>query len=172
MTRTARVSGAVASVCALALLQTLAAPVNGATAQRKVQPKPAHTAGGHRLQIINVDLDFKPKVRPQYGKLRGFDPVVATVHMGDKIQFVNVDDTEHTASGFALTGQVAPAHYHFAGDPTVRKGRIIDAHEWSTGNLRAHGGKSQVFVTKNPGNYYFGCAYHLGQDMRGVIVVK
>ncbi|MDQ2818234.1 MAG: plastocyanin/azurin family copper-binding protein [Candidatus Eremiobacteraeota bacterium] len=133
--------------------------------------RPQHHRNASRLQLIKIDLDYKPKVRPEFGQLRGYDPVVATVHMGDRVQFINEDDAEHTASGFALTGQRIPAHYHFAGDPTVRKGRIIDASEWSTGNLRAHGGKSQVFIAKNPGNYFYACSYHLGQNMRGVIVV-
>ncbi len=156
---------AIISALTLLVLAPTATKSPYATA-RAAQPK-SHS----RLQIIKMDLDYRPKVRPEFGQLRGYDPVVATVHMGDRVQFINEDDMEHTASGFAISGQVIPAHYHFAGDPTMRKGRIIDAHEWSTGNLRAHGGKSQIFIAKNPGNYYYGCTYHLSQHMRGVIIV-
>ena len=119
-----------------------------------------------------MDLDFRPKTRPSEGKLQGYDPAVTTVHVGDRIQFVNTDDSVHTASGFAITGQVVPEHYKFAGDPTKATGRIIDTHEWSTGNVRAHGGKSQIFVAKTTGNFYYACAYHLGKGMRAVIVVQ
>lgn len=142
-----------------------------------LSPTADHAANGakaikpHRLLIINMDLDFKPHNRSSYGRLQGYDPAVAQVHLGDRIQFVNVDDANHTATGFALTGQVIPADYKFAGDPTVRKGNVVDAHEWSTGNVRAHG-KSQVFVTKTTGNFYYACAYHIGKGMKGVIIVK
>lgn len=126
----------------------------------------------HRLQIINMDSDFRPKTRPSEGRLQGYDPAVAMVHVGDRIQFVNTDDNVHTATGFAISGQTVPEHYKFAGDPTSATGHIIDTHEWSTGNVRAHGGKSQIFVTKTTGNFYYACAYHLGKGMRAVIVVQ
>ena len=132
----------------------------------------ASAAHRPRLQIINADLDFRPKVRPIQGKLRGYDPAVATVRVGDRVQFVNTDDSIHTATGFAVGGQTVPKNYRFAGDPTKRSGSQLDAREWSSGVLRSHGGKSQILTAKTVGIFYFGCAYHLGDGMRGAIVVK
>ncbi len=101
-----------------------------------------------------MDLNFRPHKRSNFGKLQGYDPAEVHVHQNDQIQFVNTDDQNHTAAGFAYSGQVAPAHYKFAGDFT-----------------KQHGGKSQVFVAKNVGHYFYGCGYHLGNGQVGVIVV-
>ena len=117
-----------------------------------------------------MDLDFRPHKRSNFGKIQGFDPVEARVHVNDRIQFVNVDDQLHTATGFAYTGQQAPAHYRYVGDFTKPSGKYINATEWSTGNVRPHA-KSQVFVAKTVGTFFYGCGYHLGNGQVGVIVV-
>jgi len=158
---TAVVLGGLATLCTLL-------PVRGDTvpAYQAPQPKPAH-----RLQTIKMDLDYRPKTRPEQGKLSGYDPVVTEVHVGDRIQFVNVDDNQHTATGYAFGGQTIPEHYRFQGDPSVAHGSVINASEWSTGNVRPHG-KSKVFNTGPTGTFYFACAYHQGNGMRGAIVVK
>lgn len=118
-----------------------------------------------------MDLDFQPHKRSTFGKIKGYDPAEVHVRMGDRIQWVNVDDENHTATGFSYTGQTIPANYKFQSDFTKARGRVIDASEWSTGTLRAHGGKSQVFVAKRVGHYFYGCGYHLGVGQIGVIVV-
>lgn len=128
-------------------------------------------AAAHRLQVINMDLDFKPHKRPEQGKLAGFDPVVAEVHVGDRIQFTNTDDNQHTATGYAFGGQQIPADYHFQGDPSLPHGDTINASEWSTGNVRPHSRASRIFKTGPTGTFYFACAYHQ-KMMRGAIVVK
>jgi plastocyanin len=138
-------------------------------------PKPAQHHGStpqHRLIIVRMDTDFRPHKRSPFGKLLGYDPVEVHAHMGDKIQFVNPDDENHTATGMSYTGQQLPANYKFQSDFTKRRGRIIDASEWSTGTVREHGGKSQVFVTKRTGHYFFACGYHRAEGMAGVIVVE
>lgn len=136
------------------------------------KPQQHHPAPAqHRLVIVRMDSDFRPHKRSEFGKLSGYDPVEVHVRMGDKIQFVNPDDANHTATGMSYTGQQVPANYKFQGDFTKQHGRIIDASEWSTGTVRAHGGKSQVFVTKRTGHYFFACGYHEAQGMMGVIVV-
>ena len=138
-------------------------------------PKSSHPKSGakqmHHLVTINMDLDFRPHKRSTYGKLLGYDPAEVHMHQNDQVRFVNVDDVAHTATGFSYTGQTAPAHYTYVGDFTKQSGRLINATEWSTGNVRAHGGKSQVFVAKNVGHYFYGCGYHLGNGQIGVIVV-
>ncbi|MBC5809894.1 MAG: hypothetical protein GIW95_03435, partial [Candidatus Eremiobacteraeota bacterium] len=57
----------------------------------------------HRLVIIRMDLDFKPHKRSTFGKILGYDPAEVHVHQNDRIQFVNPDDQNHTATGFAYT---------------------------------------------------------------------
>ncbi|MBV8222039.1 MAG: hypothetical protein JO293_01645 [Candidatus Eremiobacteraeota bacterium] len=163
MSRTASPLWFASLLCAAMVLSTahLGARARAASSS---QPQP-------HLRVVNMDLDFRPKTRPVQGKLLGYDPAVVNVHIGDRIQFVNVDDVVHTATGFTVSGQKVPTNYKFTGDATVARGHVISLEEWSTGTLRAHGGKSQVFVTKTTGNFYFGCAYHLGSGMRGVIVV-
>ena len=94
------------------------------------------------------------------------------VRLGDKIQFVNPDDENHASTGMSYSGQQVPKNYKFQSDFTQRRGRIIDGSEWSTGTVRPHGGKSQVFVTKRTGHYFYACGYHLSQGMVGVIVVE
>lgn len=155
---------------AAVLLLASTAGVAAGKAPAKPAPHHAGTTQTHHLVTVNMDLDFKPHKRSQYGKLLGYDPVEIRVHQNDHIQFVNVDDQTHTATGFAYSGQRAPAHYVFQGDFTKPHGRIINASEWGTGNIRPHG-KSQVFVAKTVGNYFFGCGYHLDKSQVGVIIV-
>jgi len=163
VTLSSRVAAALLAALVLAAGQTSAATTHHA--QKK------HPAAASRLVTIDVDLDFRPHTRSSYGRLLGFSPAEVHVRMGDRIQFVNVDDEIHTATGMSYTGQTVPAHYRFNGDPTTRSGRYINASEWSTGNLRAHGGKSQIFIAKNVGHYFYACSYHLSQGQIGVVVV-
>lgn len=140
-------------------------------------PHPAKKSQPHRapstssLVVIRMDLDFRPHKRSSFGKVQGFDPAEVHVHMGDKIQWMNVDDEVHTATGMSYSGDTVPAHYKFQKDYTKQSGRIIDASEWSTGNVAPHGGKSQVFIAKRVGHYFYACGYHLGVGQIGVIVV-
>lgn len=125
----------------------------------------------HRIQMISMDIDFKPHKRPDQGKLAGFDPIVAEIHVGDRVRFTNTDDLQHTATGYAFGGSQIPSDYRFQGDPTKPSGDAIGASEWSTGNVRPHSVSSRVFTAKTPGTFYFACAYH-SKMMRGAIMVK
>lgn len=146
---------------AIAALATAAAP----------KPKP-HPTSTSRLVMVRMDIDFKPHKRSSFGKISGYDPAELHVHMGDRIQFVNPDDQNHTATGMAYTGDQVPANYKFQSDFTKPHGRLIDASEWGTGNVRAHGGKSPIFTTKRTGHYFYACGYHIGIGQIGVIVVE
>jgi plastocyanin len=97
--------------------------------------------------------------------------VVAVVHAGDRVQFVNTDDIRHTATGYSFGGQTIPENYRFAGDPSVPHGSVISDSEWSTGNVPPHG-RSKTFNTGPLGTFYYACAYHQARDMRGAILVK
>ncbi len=148
----------------------LAAAFVGAT-PHPAKPHQQHTIASSRLVVIRMDLDFRPHKRSTFGKVQGYDPAEVHVRMGDQIQWVNPDDETHTATGMSYTGQSVPANYKFQGDFTKPHGRIIQASEWSTGNVRAHGGKSPVFIAKRVGHYFYGCGYHIGSGQIGVIVV-
>lgn len=162
------------STAAAARLLTVfgAAALSAALLAASPKPKaPAHHVQTSRLVTIQMDTDFRPHKRSSFGKIQGYDPAEVHVHMGDRIQWVNPDDQMHTATGMSFTGNTVPAHYRFQGDFTKPHGRIIDASEWSTGNVRAHGGKSPIFVAKRVGHYFYGCGYHLSEGQIGVIVV-
>lgn len=168
------------SLAALALagaaLLALSPTVAGADTVRADQGgrdhgKQSHAPIKNHLVTINMDIDFKPHKRPDQGKLGGFDPVVAEVHVGDRVRFTNTDDNQHTATGYAFGGQQIPGDYRFQGDPSVPHGDSIGASEWSTGNVRPHSVSAKIFRATTPGTFYFACAYHQ-KIMRGAIVVK
>ncbi len=152
-----------------ALLMGVAVAALTTAATPKPKPHPASTS---RLVMVRMDIDFKPHKRSSFGKISGYDPAELHVHMGDRIQFVNPDDENHTATGMAYTGDQVPANYKFQSDFTKPHGRLIDASEWGTGNVRAHGGKSPIFTTKQVGHYFYACGYHIGIGQIGVIVVE
>ena len=157
---------ALAAAASLALAPAVQAQttVHAQTARHKT------AAPAARLVEVRMDNDFKPKSRSTYGRLEGYDPVVTVVHRGDRIRFVNVDDIQHNATGYAFGGGRIPANYKFQGDPSMPHGSTIDRSEWSTGNVAAHS-RSKIFQTSATGTFYFADAYHPTQ-MRGAIVVK
>ena len=161
---------------AIALIAAFTGPLAAQDAVKADQgghKKPAAHGrpAAHHLQTINMDIDFKPHKRPEQGKLSGFDPIVAVVHVGDRIRFTNTDDLQHTATGYSFGGGQIPDDYKFQGDPTKPHGDTISASEWSTGNIRPHSVDAKVFTASTPGTFYFACAYHQ-KMMRGAIVVK
>jgi plastocyanin len=159
------------ALMAIPVVSATAALLSTSAGSAQNQVPAAHGVPNHRLQIINMDIDFRPKTRPSEGKLSGYDPVIAVVHTGDRVQFVNTDDIRHTATGYAFGGPTIPENYKFQGDPSMPHGDMINASEWSTGTVPAHG-RSKIFNTGPLGTFYYACAYHQGQGMRGVIIVK
>ena len=161
---------------ATVLVSTSFIALTGANAQTSVhaqtnKPAPRHAQPYKpRLVEIRMDDDFKPKMRTALGKLQGYDPIVTVVHRGDRIRFVNVDDIQHTATGYAFGGQTIPAHYKFQGDPSTQHGSEINRSEWSTGNVGAHT-RSTIFQIRTTGTFYFADGYH-PTEMRGAIIVK
>jgi len=157
---------------ALLFLAAFASAISTGQSAAQHQKQAQHPAKAvHSLVTIKMDLDFRPNKSSSFGKVQGYDPAEVHVHQNDRIQFVNTDDQNHTATGMSYTGQQVPANYKFVGDFTPPHGKYINATEWSTGNVRAHGGKSPVFVAKNVGHYFYACGYHIGIGQIGVIVV-
>jgi plastocyanin len=138
------------------------------------------TAGGVTLQsgssavvssvtTIRVSIAAFPAQSTPGGTGLGFSPEVAAVAVGSGVQFVNVDNTSHTAT--AIPGaSTFPAQSPFsfsATQPTIAP--ISGA--WSAGTMLA-GKSSSVFVINAPGTYLFGCFFHYSGGMRGAIVAK
>ncbi len=127
-----------AALCFTFAIFPSAAPSDPVRADQGGHHKRYARAPQHRLQVISMDIDFKPHKRPEQGKLAGFDPIVTEVHVGDRVRFTNTDDIQHTATGYSFGGDQIPSDYRFQGDPTKPSGNAIGASEWSTGNVRPH----------------------------------
>ena len=109
---------------ALVLLGTAA----GAANKPAHHPAPAHHAGTkqtHHLVTVNMDLDFKPHTRSSYGKLLGYSPIEVRVHQNDQIQFVNVDDQQHTATGMSSPIRTAASSMQRMGYPQRAPARQV-----------------------------------------------
>lgn len=99
---------------------------------------------------------------PALKGLRGYTPAETKVHVGDHIVFFNIDDEVHTAT-VRLSGAFPPNASKATGH------RISDA--WSTGELKANGESSPIFVDK-AGKYMYGCIHHFADGMQATIVVE
>lgn len=123
-----------------------------------LMPAPITASPHPTTAVVKMELAIKP-VHTKYGKLGGYDPIVLTVHVGDRVRWQNVDDESHTATS---TG--------FDGDGRVATGNTISPAPWSSGEVGARH-KSRVFVATRTGVYHYGCGYHFKLGQRGVIVV-
>jgi len=108
------------------------------------------------LVTIAVDLDV-PAVNTKYGKVGGFVPWVAEVHVGDRVRFINVDDEAHTATSVGIA------------DDKPHGDRLSAA--WSSGRLASEA-TSRTFLADKAGVYRYRCMIHAAQGQRGVIVVR
>ena len=119
--------------------------------------------------VIHVSLlKFTPH-SSQFGTVAGYDPNPATVPVGSIVQFVNDDNFAHTATSVGASG--FPSGSPLSSSATAAQGGDLSAAGWSSGNLLG-GGFSRGFTASVPGTYYYGCFYHYGTPMRGVIVVQ
>lgn len=142
----------------------LAACTNGGTAV----PSSGAAAGGS-ARIVDVDLTkYASQAIPQ-GLAGGFAPLVTTVAVGTTIRFTNSDAFAHTAT-FIGQGGTFPAASPFGGSALTQSGTAL-SQGWSSGSL-APGAASQTILIDAPGTYLFGCFYHYGAPMRGVIVAQ
>jgi len=135
------------------------------------------------IEPVGIRLTGESSINnPPYGfELGYFNGTASTtsqtvvLHMGESVQFQNVDTTLHHTASFlgdaSATGAPWPAS--FDGSSTASPaGTIISTTNFSTGTLQP-GHKSRIYETGLPGFYMMGCFYHYNSNMmRTVIVVR
>ncbi|MDQ6929517.1 MAG: plastocyanin/azurin family copper-binding protein [Candidatus Eremiobacteraeota bacterium] len=145
---------------ALLLVLSLAACTPGAAM--------APSGGGGAALTIDVSLTSHAAGPSTFGTLAGYSPPVRQVAAGWSVRFVNSDGFAHTATHVAAAA--FPAGSPFSTSAQTQSGARL-SQSWSTGTLQA-GASSQTFAVDAPGTYLYGCFYHYGSPMRGVIVAQ
>jgi plastocyanin len=134
-----------------------------------IAPAPSGGASGlTQVTKIDVSLAAFPLQTTAAGPALGFSPEVTMVTVGSGVQFVNVDNTTHTAT--AIPGaSTFPATTPFSISAITASASENLSSGWTSGALQA-GASSQVFLVDRPGTYLYGCFFHYSGNMRGVIV--
>src|SRR5579864_187341 len=101
------------------------------------------------------------------GDYAGVSPGVTTVHVGDRIVFVNTDSAHHTATAIAGAASF-PTEPRWSATELKASGEI-GGPSWSTGDI-APGARSAALIATKPGTYLFGCFFDYSAGMRGVII--
>jgi plastocyanin len=120
------------------------------------------------VQTIDINLTQYAAASTQAGMGGGYAPLVVTVPLGASIRFTNTDGFAHTAT--AIAGDMFPSVYPFTNSALTQSGTLL-SQAWSTGALDAGNG-SQTFTADRSGVYLFGCFFHYGAPMRGMIIVQ
>jgi plastocyanin len=130
----------------------------------------AGSDGGSDAAVVSLSLSKYGNVQTiGAGTTAGVRPGILTVHVGDRVVFVNDDTDHHTATSLVGAGA-------FVDDPRWTDDALHAVGEigpgfWSTGDL-APGQRSAPLVAKRPGTYLYGCFFDYGAGMRGEIVVE
>jgi plastocyanin len=134
-----------------------------------VPPASGTSASVSSVTTIRVSIAAFSAQSTPAGTGLGFSPEVANVAVGSGVQFLNVDNTSHTATAIAgATSFPAVSPFTFsATQPSV----VPISGAWSAGTMQA-GTTSSVFVIDEPGEYLYGCFFHYSGGMRGVIIAK
>jgi plastocyanin len=132
---------------------------------------PSAGGGSAATSVTTIDVSiaaFGVQTTPG-GTGLGFSPEVTTISAGSGVQFVNVDNTSHTATsipGATAFPQTSPFSFSATQPASAPLGGA-----WSAGTLQP-GATSAVFVVDTPGTYLYGCFFHYSGGMRGAIVAK
>jgi plastocyanin len=154
----------------LALLLTLCTACTPGAQVSAAAPAGGIVSGGGSTVIIDVSLTNHPVAQLAQGSGAGYAPLTSTVTVGDFIKFVNSD-------GFANTATAIPNATSFPnGSPFAasaqNQGGAVLSQSWSSGTLSGVGSGSQAILVDKPGTYLYGCFYHYGAPMRGVIIAQ
>jgi len=129
---------------------------------------PTSTGGSGGITItVNLTLN-QPQPTP-YGLSAGYAPPVTTVAVGSQIRFSNTDSFTHTATLIPGATQF-PSGSPFGASALQQKGDNLSGG-FTSGALLA-GSSSQTITADKAGTYFFGCFFHYGAGMRGVIVAQ
>lgn len=127
------------------------------------------TAGGGPATVtVDVNLTAHPATASAFGQLAGYAQPVTTVPVGSTIRFVNSDGFSHTAT--AIASNAFPSGSPFTAAAQTQSGTML-SQAWSSGVLAA-GASSQSLTVDRAGTYLYGCFFHYGSPMRGVIVAQ
>lgn len=127
------------------------------------------SSGGVTTTTIDVNLTQHAATQTPEGVSQGYAPAVTTVAVGSSIRFVNSDGFAHTAT--LIRGAASfPAGSPFSVSAQTQSGSALSTG-WSSGTL-ASGGASQTILVDQAGTYLYGCFFHYGSPMRGVIVAQ
>jgi plastocyanin len=151
------------------LALALALVCSGCTAGG-VNPTTGGGASVTSVTTIEVSIAAFALESTPLGDARGFSPEVTNVSVGSGVRFLNVDNTEHTATSIPGT-TVFPAESPFGVSALQPTANVGVGGSWGAGALEP-GEMSQVFVVNQPGTYIYGCFFHYSGGMRGVIVAK
>lgn len=127
---------------------------------------PAGGGGGPVTVSIDVSLTAHLATPTAFGSLGGYAPPVTTVAVGMGLRFINSDGFAHTAT--AISAAAFPTGSPFTASAQTQSGTKL-SQAWSSGALAA-GAASQVLTVDRAGTYLYGCFFHYGSPMRGVIV--
>jgi plastocyanin len=116
-----------------------------------------------------VNLTLNTQKPTQYGLSAGYSPSVTTVAVGSQIHFTNTDSFTHTATLIPNVTQF-PTGSPFGQGALTQQGNNLSGG-FSSGALLA-GSSSQSITVDRAGTYFFGCFFHYGANMRGVIVAQ
>jgi plastocyanin len=121
---------------------------------------------GSQVTKIDVNLTVHSAVQTAQGTAAGYAPIPVTVAVGTYVEFMNSDSFAHTASLVGTAGTF-PAASPLNASAQQQSGAAISL-SWSTGTLQA-GALSKPIRVDAAGTYLFGCFFHYGAPMRGVI---
>lgn len=127
------------------------------------------SSGGSGGITITVNLTLNQPQHTIYGASAGYAPPVTTVAVGSQIRFSNTDSFTHTATLIPNATQF-PAGSPFGASALQQKGTNLSGG-FTSGALLA-GSSSQTITADRAGTYFFGCFFHYGANMRGVIVAQ
>ena len=127
-------------------------------------------AGAPVMQVTKIDVSLAafPLQTTLAGSALGFSPEAITVAVGTGVQFVNVDNTSHTATSFA--GSTFPSQSPLGINATSASGSNLSGG-FSSGTLQP-GSSSNIFLVDRAGTYLYGCFFHYSGNMRGMIVAQ
>jgi plastocyanin len=150
----------------LAMILTACTPGAAGIAQ-------SQSAGGRpggQTVVIDVSLTFHPEQTLAQGNAAGYAPLTTTVAVGDLIEFTNSDGFANTAT-LIPQATAFPSGSPFLASAQVQSGTFL-SQTWSSGTLSNAGAKSQTILVDKPGTFLYGCFFHYGAPMRGVIVAQ
>jgi plastocyanin len=149
-------------------LPLVALAVLSACTQGGIATSTGSNASG-TTHIVDVNLTLNQPVSTTFGQSGGMKPPILHVAVGDSIIFMNSDGFAHTASSVG-TGTQFPVSGPGLWAET-QHATTLSTPQWTSGVMQA-GASSQTIIADKAGTYFFGCFFHYGAPMRGVIIAQ